>query len=169
MSELINNRQEQLKKLIKQIHDGMPIEEAKAQFKKEFGTVTTEEITSMEHSLIEEGMPLEEVQRLCDVHAAVFDGSISDIHKIKDIADKPGHPAYVLKEENKRIQLLIDEEIKPYIEMVDKTSTLMLNIGFERLSEVGKHYARKENLLFPGLEKEELHQFRKLCGVLIIR
>lgn len=162
MSELINNRQEQLKKLIKQIHDGMPIEEAKAQFKKEFGTVTTEEITSMEHSLIEEGMPLEEVQRLCDVHAAVFDGSISDIHKIKDIADKPGHPAYVLKEENKRIQLLIDEEIKPYIEMVDKTSTLMLNIGFERLSEVGKHYARKENLLFPGLEKRGVTSIPKV-------
>ncbi|MDC7243541.1 MAG: DUF438 domain-containing protein, partial [Sphaerochaetaceae bacterium] len=61
MSEMINNRQEQLKKLIKQIHNGLSLEKAKVQFKEEFGTVTTEEITSMEHSLIEEGMPLEEV------------------------------------------------------------------------------------------------------------
>ena len=162
MSELINNRQQQLKELIKEIHDGLPLEEAKAKFKKEFGTVTTEEITQMEHSLIEEGMPLEEVQRLCDVHAAVFDGSISDIHKAKDILDKPGHPAQVLREENTRIQEVLDTEIKPYQDKEDKTSLLMLSIGFERLSEVGKHYARKENLLFPGLEKRGVTSIPKV-------
>jgi uncharacterized protein len=124
--------------------------------------VTTEEITSMEHSLIEEGMPLEEVQGLCDVHAAVFEGSISDIHKAKDITDIPGHPSAVLREENKRIQQLLDEEIKPYINQFDKTSLLMLTIGFERLSEIGNHYSRKENLLFPGLEKRGVTSIPKV-------
>jgi hypothetical protein len=162
MSEMINNRQEQLKKLIKQIHSGLSLEKAKVQFKEEFGTVTTEEITSMEHSLIEEGMPLEEVQGLCDVHAAVFEGSISDIHKAKDITDIPGHPSAVLREENKRIQQLLDEEIKPYINQFDKTSLLMLTIGFERLSEIGNHYSRKENLLFPGLEKRGVTSIPKV-------
>jgi len=28
-----------------------------------------------------EGMPVEEIQRLCDVHAAVFKGSIEEIHR----------------------------------------------------------------------------------------
>lgn len=162
MSEMINNRQEQLKKLIKQIHNGLSLEKAKVQFKEEFGTVTTEKITSMEHSLIEEGMPLEEVQGLCDVHAAVFEGSISDIHKAKDITDIPGHPSAVLREENKRIQQLLDEEIKPYINQLDKTSLLMLTIGFERLSEIGNHYSRKENLLFPGLEKRGVTSIPKV-------
>ncbi len=86
MSEFINNssaRQEQLKSIIKQIHNGLPLEEAKKIFKEQFESVSTEEITSMEHTLIEEGMSLEEVQKLCDVHAAVFDGSINDIHKSK--------------------------------------------------------------------------------------
>jgi uncharacterized protein len=159
---MINNRQEQLKKLIKRIHSGLSLEKAKVQFKEEFGTVTTEEITSMEHSLIEEGMPLEEVQGLCDVHAAVFEGSISDIHKAKDITDIPGHPSAVLREENKRIQQLLDEEIKPYINQFDKTSLLMLTIGFERLSEIGNHYSRKENLLFPGLEKRGVTSIPKV-------
>ena len=54
MSELINNRQELLKSIIKQIHKGMPLEDAKVLFKKHFESVTTEEITSMEQSLIEE-------------------------------------------------------------------------------------------------------------------
>jgi DUF438 domain-containing protein len=162
MSELINNRQQQLKTIIKKIHNGLPLDEAKAMFKEQFGTVTTEEITSMEHTLIEEGMPIEEVQKLCDVHAAVFDGAISDIHKAKDITDIQGHPAHVLRVENDRIQEVLDNEIKPFIDKSDKTSILMLTIGFERLSEVSKHYARKENLLFPGLEKRGVTSIPKV-------
>ena len=162
MSELINNRQEQLKSIIKQIHNGLPLDQAKSIFKQQFGTVTTEEITSMEHSLIEEGMDIAEVQKLCDVHAAVFDGSISDIHKAQDIADIPGHPAQVLREENDRIQSVLDIEIKPYLDKFDKTTMLMLSIGFERLSEINNHYARKENLFFPGLEKRGVTSIPKV-------
>jgi DUF438 domain-containing protein len=165
MSEFINNssvRQEQLKSIIKQIHDGLPLDEAKKIFKEQFESVSTEEITSMEHTLIEEGMAIEEVQKLCDVHAAVFDGSISDIHKAKSITDIKGHPSKVLKDENTRIQELLDQEIKPFIDQYDSTSQLMLRIGLERLSEISKHYARKENLLFPGLEKRGITSVPKV-------
>jgi len=162
MSELINNRQEQLKAIIKKIHNGLPFAEAKAIFKEQFGTITTKEIVALEHNLIEEGMPVAEVQNLCDVHAALFNGSISDIHKSKDITEIPGHPAYVLKNENVRIQEVIDKEIKPYVGKSDKTSILILTVGFERLSEVSKHYARKENLLFPPLEKQGITSVPKV-------
>lgn len=162
MSELINNRQEQLKALIKKIHDGLPLDEAKAIFKENFGSITTEEITAMEKNLIAEGMPVQEVQNLCDVHAALFDGSISDIHKSKDITEIKGHPAYVLKEENERIKDLISGEIKPYIDRFDKTSTLLLTVAFERLTEIGKHYSRKENLFFPALERQGITSIPKV-------
>ncbi len=162
MSEFINNRQERLKAIIIKIHNGLPLEEAKVMFREQFGSITTEEITKMEHNLIEEGMDIKEVQSLCDVHAAVFDGSISDIHKAKDITDIPGHPAQILREENERIQLLIDHEIKPFINRNDKTSLLMLRIGFERLSDINKHYSRKEHLLFPGLEKRGVTSIPKV-------
>jgi hypothetical protein len=59
MSELINNskeRQDKLKKLIKKIHDGMPIDEAKKLFKADFEEISTDEIVAMEQSLIDEGM-----------------------------------------------------------------------------------------------------------------
>ncbi len=156
MSEFINNsleRQEQLKKIIRDIHKGMDLEEAKKIFKEQFEEVSTDEITQMEHSLIEDGMSIEEVQGLCDVHAALFDGSISDIHLAKDLTAVPGHPAKVFKDENERILKVINEEIKPLIGKTDSTSHLMLRIGVERLLEVSKHYARKENLIFPALEK----------------
>lgn len=162
MSELINNRQELLKKIIKDIHNGMPLEEAKKEFKKHFDTVSTEEITSMEQSLIDEGMTIEEVQGLCDVHSAVFDGSISDIHTTKDQTQIPGHPTKVFIDENKRIMKVIDEDIKPFIGKTDKTSHLMIRIGVERLLEIDKHYKRKENLFFPGLEKRDILSIPKV-------
>lgn len=162
MSELINNRQELLKSIIKQIHKGMPLDEAKVLFKKHFESVSTEEITSMEQSLIDEGMPLEEVQSLCDVHAAVFDGSISDIHSTKDQTSIPGHPSKVFIDENKRIIELIDIEVRPFLGKFDTTSHLKLRIGLDRLMEIDKHYKRKENLFFPGLEKRDITSVPKV-------
>lgn len=154
MSELINNRQTQLKELIHRIHDGLNIDEAKQIFKREFGTISTEEIVELEESLISDGMSVKEVQRLCDVHAAVFDGSIEDIHRPKDITQIPGHPAYVLREENKRILALIQNEIEAYPNLENQSHYLMVRIGLERLQEIHQHYARKEYLIFPILEKK---------------
>lgn len=157
MSEFINNtehRQQLLKKIIKGLHDGQDLEEAKIEFKKHFNEVSTAEISMMEQALIKEGMAVEEVQNLCDVHAAVFDGSISDIHPTKDHTKVKGHPVQVFLEENQHIEKLIQDEIEPYLTQSGKTAELMLRIGFERLSEIHKHYARKEYLFFPHLEKK---------------
>ncbi len=157
MSELINNskvRQDLLKKIIKQIHDGMSVEDAKKEFKKHFQEVSTDEIMKMEQALIKEGMSIEEVQKLCDVHASVFEGSISDIHKTKDISKELGHPLQVFIEENDRIEKLITEEIEPYLTQSGKSAVLMLRVGIDRLSQIHNHYARKEYLFFPNLEKK---------------
>lgn len=165
MSEFINNsedRKEKLKAIIKKIHNGMVLEDAKKLFKEQFESVSTDEITKMEQSLMEEGMPLEEVQRLCDVHSAVFEGSISDIHKQNDKTETPGHPIKVFLDENNKIEELLEKEVKPFMHKFDKTSHLMLRIGIERLLEISKHYSRKENLFFPGIEKRGLTSIPKV-------
>lgn len=157
MSELINNqeyRQELLKNLIKRIHEGLSLEEAKVEFKKHFQDVTTDEILKMEQGLIKEGMTIAEVQRLCDVHAAVFDGAISDIHRPQDVAKDLGHPLQVFLAENDKIEKLISLEIEPYLKQAGKSALLMLRVGLDRLGDIHKHYARKEYLFFPNLEKK---------------
>src|SRR5690554_4034157 len=106
MSEFINNysakRQELLKDIIRSLHEGESFENARAKFKEHFEDVTTQEISQMEQALIKEGMTINEVQRLCDVHAAVFDGAISDIHQIKGPKETPGHPIQVFLAENEQ-------------------------------------------------------------------
>ena len=73
MSELINNkehRQEILKRLIKSLHEGKTVDDVKEEFRKHFTNVSTAEISQIEQALVKEGMAIEEVQRLCDVHAS---------------------------------------------------------------------------------------------------
>ncbi len=157
MSEMINNskvRQEKLKEIIRAIHDGMPLEEAKAAFKEHFDHVSTAEISQMEQALIKEGMGIDEIQRLCDVHAALFEGSISDIHKANDLTEIKGHPVWVFLDENKRISAIIEDEIRPFLSQKGKSAELMLRVGLDRLMEIDKHYARKEHVFFPYLEKK---------------
>ncbi|MFA5470733.1 MAG: DUF438 domain-containing protein [Acholeplasmataceae bacterium] len=158
MSEFINNysakRQELLKDIIRSLHEGESFENARAKFKEHFEDVTTQEISQMEQALIKEGMTINEVQRLCDVHAAVFEGAISDIHQIKGPKETPGHPIQVFLAENEQIETLIKEEIEPYLELKGKQDQLMLRVGLDRLAEIHNHYARKEYLFFPNLEKK---------------
>jgi hypothetical protein len=160
MSEFINNselRKRRLKELIQSLHDGASFESVRKQFVEEFRDVTTTEISQMEQSLVKDGLPIEEVQRLCDVHASLFDGKVQNIHKQMDYSGVPGHPTHVMKEENIAIEALLESEIEPYLAVFltkgDNNSHLMLRIGLDRLATIDRHYARKEYLLFPFLEK----------------
>jgi len=145
MSEVINNRQEKLKELILKLHDGANLEDVKSEFKEHFGSVSTAEISAMERSLVEEGMAPTEIQRLCDVHASLFEGSIQQIHHTTKPEHTPGHPVYTFRLENIKIKKLIEKEISPILEKHFNRETLLL--------EIDKHYARKENVVFPYMEK----------------
>ncbi|HAE43621.1 MAG TPA: PAS domain S-box protein, partial [Clostridiales bacterium] len=134
--------------------EGKTVEEVRMQFEKAFKGVSASEITEAEQTLINEGMPVAEVQKLCDVHASVFKGSIEDIHKDLDISLIPGHPTNVLKLENEVISNLITERIRPYLDVFPEgDSVVMLEAGLDELSRIHIHYQKKENLLFPYMEK----------------
>ncbi len=160
MSEYINNReyrQKVLKELILELHDGKSVEEVKEQFGKLIEGVSATEISAMETELIKEGMPVSEVQRLCDVHAAVFKGSIEEIHRPEKPEDNPGHPVFTFRAENRAVKRLLDKKLRPALEEFlageGEESRKQLVMYMEQLWELDKHYLRKENLLFPYMEK----------------
>lgn len=157
MSENINNREYRknvIKQVIKELHEGKSVDEVKQKFEEAFAGVSATEISEAEHALITEGLPVSEVQRLCDVHSAVFKGSIEEIHRETDPVKIPGHPANVITLENRELEKIIDKKIKPYLEnLSDKTAVENLHKGFEELLKIDIHYSKKENLLFPYMEK----------------
>jgi NAD(P)-dependent dehydrogenase (short-subunit alcohol dehydrogenase family) len=167
MSELINNREkrkEVLKSILKELHEGKSVEDVKAKFDETFSGVSASEISEAEQALIMEGIAPSEIQKLCDVHAAVFEGSIEEIHKETDPTKIPGHPAYVLVEENKIIADIIKTQITPLLQ-TDSLNKEKLLKGLQTLSKIELHYLKKENNIFPYLDisKENGEETVRLC------
>ncbi len=157
MSELINNREYRkntLKGIIAQLHDGKTVDEVRQQFQETFDGVSAEEISQAEQALIRDGMPVAEVQRLCDVHAAVFKGSIEDIHRPTDLSAIPGHPVNTIKQENRAIEELIAKLRGLLSKDADSGTRPRFQEGLDELSNgIDIHYKKKENLLFPYMEQ----------------
>ena len=158
MSQEINNREKRkqaIKDTLRLLHEGKSVEEVQGIFRNAFDGVEASEISAAEQALINEGLPVAEVQRLCDVHSAVFKGSIEEIHAPSDASRIPGHPAHTIKAENAAITAHMNERIRPLLSRVAEgklaAQSLLPEIG--ALLAIDLHYSRKENLLFPYLEQ----------------
>ena len=69
---------EQLKTYLKRLGEGEKLETVRADFVREFSDVEASEIMQAEQELMKGGTPLSEVQRLCDVHSALFHGATTE-------------------------------------------------------------------------------------------
>lgn len=153
MSEYIQNsqrRKEMLKQLIRDLHAGGDVEEIKARFRKLVGQVSSVEIAQMEQELISEGLPVEEVKELCDVHVAVFQEGLEGETSPEMT---PGHPVHTFKYENfaaGEVLTLLEEAIG---QLPDPDALKRARAFAGQLAQIEKIYLRKENLLFPFLEK----------------
>ena len=68
------DRAEALRSLLDRLSEGEDIESVRADFVRDFKDVDPAEIMRAEQGLMESGMPLSKVQKLCDVHSALFHG-----------------------------------------------------------------------------------------------
>ena len=155
MSELLDNsrhRIETLKEIIKSLHDGADPESVKEEFGDLLADVGVTEIAAMENSLMSEGMPQEEIQRMCDVHAAVLGGATPH-----GPTDSPaGHPVHTFRLENERIRGIVGEYEGAMDRLVSDdaaTATKDWAAAHQELGGLEVHYQRKEYLVFPYLEK----------------
>jgi len=159
VSEFFGGKKEVLKELIKRLHRGENPEEIKEKFKQVFGRVSATEIAQVEEELIREGLPREEVQRLCEVHLAVFRESL------QEASAEGGHPIFILMEEH-RVLLDFQEKLLGIIREMKGKRDLEEGKGeikeieniARHLKESEKHYLREENVLFPYLEKHGIKE-----------
>jgi DUF438 domain-containing protein len=163
MSELIDNarkRKDLLKHMIKQLHDGDAPDEVKTQLTRLLGKVPYDDVVEVEQELISDGLPETEILKLCDIHSQVLKGSLDTTEAKKAPA---GHPVDTFQNENKALEWKTNILRKLFsginqIESANDLKNIFLEIKhhFISLTDVEKHYARKENLLFPFLEKHNI-------------
>ncbi|MFW9897599.1 MAG: DUF438 domain-containing protein, partial [Candidatus Thorarchaeota archaeon] len=136
-------RKEILKEILLKIHEGGEFEELKEMFRNAVGDITAPEIGQLEQELINEGaLEIKDIAKLSDLHVALFKESLDEKPDYDTI---PGHPIHTYLQENLEIANLIRQ-----IRTAQGDEKLRL---FKELSQVEVHYARKENQVFPILEK----------------
>lgn len=151
-----NARQAKIVEILTTLHNGGSFEEAKRMFNEAFDGVDVTEITAAEKALIQSGLDPSEIQRLCNIHAAVFKGSINEIHRSNEEHGQVGHPVHTLKLENQVLQSLLTDEIDGILSKMAKqdwSQLARLQNAVEDLKNIDKHYARKETLIFSFMEK----------------
>lgn len=156
MSELINNqsqREEKLKSIIRQLHEGRPVEEIKLAFADLLEDVGPDEIVRIEEALVAEGLDPAEIQPLCDIHVAVFKESLDARATPETI---PGHPVFTYRAENLGVQRVLKElaeALDDYKNLPNQHTQRVARDAVAKLRLYDRHYLRKENLLFPYLER----------------
>ena len=149
-------RQMVLKGIIRDLHDGKDMEVLKTRFRELIRGVEAPEIAKMEQELMNEGLPAEEIKRLCDVHVEIFKEALEE--RDRPVCP-PGHPIHTFMKENRASEKIMSETSilmgrmgQPPDHEAFKEHRPALGTLIDMLSEIDTHYTRKENQLFPMLE-----------------
>lgn len=163
MSEVINNRQhriELMKNLIRQLDQGMKEEQVKHQLETMLDEADYSDVFMMEVQLVKEGITAERIQELCDTHTRVLKKHL-DLQETPQTV--PGHPVHTFIQENRELMKTtaeIRDLIKKLSGKTDDSEVISemraIQQQLNNLMDVDKHYRRKENLLFPYFEKNDL-------------
>ncbi|MEM1526801.1 MAG: DUF438 domain-containing protein, partial [Ignisphaera sp.] len=96
----ISRKIEIMKNLLKAIHKGENVEELKKKFGDVIAQISPFEIPLIEQHLVVEGVSVEEILRLCDLHVELFRDYLAG----KELSNVPkGHPVDLFVKENEWI------------------------------------------------------------------
>lgn len=169
------SRMELLKDYLRRLGAGESLDDVRADFVRNFQDVEASEIMKAEQELMKEGTPLADVQKLCDIHSALFHGATREEQIAnaeaevaasmrraqekgaqKDYKNKneraailsaiPGHPLNTLKKENKALEGLI-AQARERLDASEELGGIL-----DSIRELSIHYAKKGDLLYPLLK-----------------
>lgn len=165
-------RIDMLKGYLKRLGEGEDLETVRSDFAENFAEVEAAEIMQAEQDLMKEGTPLSEVQKLCDLHSALFHGATREERianaeievgeslkrqesaqivkekneRARELEATFGHPLSVFAKENNAIAVLLEAAQKRVREKNMNYDTLL------QLHQIATHYAKKGDLLYPHLK-----------------
>lgn len=179
MDSTQKSRTEQIKSYLKRLSAGESLDAVRTDFVREFEKVEPSEIIKAEQELLNEGTPLSEVQRLCDVHSALFHGLTTE-EKFSNDNSKSSDSNYRKRAEealakldsfpkrdysNKNALAAEMERIKGHpLHTLSEENKVLSNLITEfnksrdesilaKICELSVHYAKKGDLIYPLLKE----------------
>jgi len=160
MSELIDNRASRvrtLKEIITHLNEGGAPEEAKKRLQGLLGEVDHSELVSMEQELLAEGMPVQKLQSVCDLHSQVVRDNLV---QLAPPPLPPGHPVDTFRRENqalREVTAAMRGVMARIAALPAEAAPDGMLLGWRQalndLMDLEKHYQRKEHALFSCLER----------------
>lgn len=151
MSEMISSkRKEAVKDILRRLHAGESPRRLKAAFRDAVGNVSPEEIVQIEEELVRDGLPREELGKLCDLHLALVEESLAGV----ELPLPPWHPLHILMAEHKEVLRMATGLATRARHGINSASDRDEVEGLvKHLVASENHYLREENVLFPYLER----------------
>ena len=164
MSELIDNRSyriQTLKGIIQHLHAGKPPDQVRATLREIVRQTDAVELISMEQELLAGGMRVAELRSMCDLHSQV---TRDVLVKLPESPIPPGHPVDTFRRENAALREVTTtlrstqaEVAASTVERIPEETLLRWRRSVNDLTDIDKHYQRKEHALFSKLEKHGIH------------
>lgn len=168
-------RRELLKDYLKRLNSGEDLEAVREDFVRNFSDVEASEIMEAEQELLREGTPLEDVQKLCDVHSALFHGATREeqianadkaveesLQKQKiqeELKKRDSYPKKDYTDKNARAAALaqiIGHPLYTFTKENDALTDLLAQAHDSKdislIRDISIHYAKKGDLLYPLLK-----------------
>lgn len=142
----MDKRVEKIKEYLDRISRGEDFDRIRTEFARDFQDVDSNEIMRAEQKILAEGTPVEELQKLCDVHSALFHERTTKMDSMEKLTEVVGHPLYTLTRENDALEELL-AKVKTAVQERKVEDSLI-----SELRSVAIHYAKKGDLLYPVLK-----------------
>ena len=157
MSNINESKKEILKDVLRAIHSGISPSELKAKFRDVLANVSPIEIPLIEQELVKEGISVNDILKLCDLHVELFREYLAS----RELQGVPkGHPVDLLMRENEWI-LKQAEALGVYAQALLNSSSLdelkqymrSIQLILRELRKIRVHYRKVQMLIFPYLER----------------
>src|SRR3974390_1929576 len=147
MSELIDNRAQRLRTLkgiIKRLHAGEAPDAVRNSLKELVCQTDYSEVMAMEQELIADGMPVEEIQSMCDLHSQV---TREVLVQLAPPPLPPGHPVDTFRRENEALRQVaarLQQAMNRILDSADDADVTSLLLEWRQalneLQDIDKHY-----------------------------
>ena len=152
-----NERIQTLKNIVMRLHDGESLDNVRQDFHELLKAVSPAEVGAMEQELVADGIPESEIKKLCELHVELF---TADAHAPELPPMPEGHPIHTFKAENALAEEKAAALARAAENIKDGLGYSAAREGLKKrvreLSEIIRHYERKENQLFPIMEEQGL-------------
>lgn len=146
--------------VLKRLNAGDDPAAVRAEAKQLLATIGPADLAIAEQNLIDEGLSIEDLQALCDIHLEVLKDEVAQMR-----ASLPqGHVVATMVSEHEVILGFLDEldrvnrSIQSMTEYApDAEEFARLGHIAEHLVETERHHQREEDVLFPEMEKRGVH------------